>query len=211
MEHPCGERRERCNQIVLDALISNFIRADITHYLARLVPTASRPTSGSPCRRTSPSSSSRRSPPSSSCPASTPRVFSQAGPRVAAPGDEPVIDAPRGVPLLPRGAGIGLEGLLDPPPVAPEGRPGPPGGKRRGGRHALHVGALRHGVPTQVRRVGRLGPRAPGGLHRPYIVHCVQGHGRLPRPSRAGSPKSPPGKTIRRGPRPRSPGRSPSD
>lgn len=54
---------------------------------------------------------------------------------------------------------------------------------------SLHVGVLRHGVPAHVEHSGDLGPRAPGGNHRPYIIHCVQGHGRLLHPSRAGSPK----------------------
>ncbi len=79
---------------------------------------------------------------------------------------------------------------------------------RRGG-HSPHVGVFTHGVPAHVEHSGDLRPRAPGGIHRPYIIHCVQGHGHLLRPSRAGSPKEPPGKTIRRGPRPRSPGRGP--
>lgn len=40
----------------------------------------------------------------------------------------------------------------------------------RGGRHVLHVGVLRHGVPAHVEHSGDLGPRAPGGIHRPYIM-----------------------------------------
>ena len=73
---------------------------------------------------------------------------------------------------------------------------------RAGGAHAAQIlmttllksfrqntGVLRHGVPAHVERSGGPGPRAPGGVHRPYIIHCVQGHGHLPRPSRAGSPK----------------------
>ena len=71
--------------------------------------------------------------------------------------------------------------------------------KRRGGRHALHVGVLRHRVPAQMQCARYLGSRAPSGFHRPYIIHCAQGRGHLLHPSRAGSPKSPPGKTIRRG------------
>lgn len=48
------------------------------------------------------------------------------------------------------------------------------------------------------------------GVHRPYVIHYVQGHGHLLHPSRAGSAKSPPGNTIRRGPRPWSQGARPS-
>ena len=110
-------------------------------------------------------------------------------PRVSALGDQSVVDAPRGVPLLPRCAGIGLENALDPSLVTLEGRSGPFDGKRHSGRHVLHVGVLRHGVPAQVQRTGNLGPRAPCSLHRPYIIHCVQGHGHLLHPPRAGSPK----------------------
>ena len=108
---------------------------------------------------------------------------------VAALGDEPVVDPPGGVALLPRGPEVGLENARDPFLVAPERGPAPPPGHRRGGRHVLHVGALRHGVPAHVEHSGDLGPRAPGGIHRPYIIHCVQGHGHLLHPSRAGSPK----------------------
>lgn len=50
-------------------------------------------------------------------------------------------------------------------------------------------GVLRHGVSANVEHSGDLGPRALGGIHRPYIIHCVQGHGHLLHPSRAGSPK----------------------
>ena len=108
---------------------------------------------------------------------------------VAALGDEPVVDPPGGVALLPRGPEVGLENARDPFLVALERGPAPPLGHRRGGRHVLHVGVFRHGVPAHVEHSGDLGPRAPGGIHRPYIIHCVQGHGHLPRPSRAGSPK----------------------
>lgn len=108
---------------------------------------------------------------------------------VAALGDEPVVDPPGGVALLPRGPEVGLENARDPFLVALERGPAPPPGHRRGGRHVLHVGVLRHGVPAHVEHSGDLGPRAPGGIHRPYIIHCVQGHGHLLHPSRAGSPK----------------------
>lgn len=108
---------------------------------------------------------------------------------VAALGDEPVVDPPGCVALLPRGPEVGLENARDPFLVALERGPAPPPGHRRGGRHVLHVGVLRHGVPAHVEHSGDLGPRAPGGIHRPYIIHCVQGHGHLLHPSRAGSPK----------------------
>ncbi len=108
---------------------------------------------------------------------------------VAALGDEPVVDPPGGVALLPRGPEVGLENARDPFLVALERGPAPPLGHRRGGRHVLHVGVLRHGVPAHVEHSGDLGPRAPGGIHRPYVIHCVQGHGHLLHPSRAGSPE----------------------
>ena len=108
---------------------------------------------------------------------------------VAALGDEPVVDPPGGVALLPRGPEVGLENARDPFLVALERGPAPPLGHRRGGRHVLHVGVRRHGVPAHVEHSGDLGPRAPGGIHRPYVIHCVQGHGHLLHPSRAGSPK----------------------
>ena len=108
---------------------------------------------------------------------------------VAALGDEPVVDPPGGVALLPRCPEVGLENADGPFLVALEHGPAPPLGQRRGGRHVLHVGVLRHGVPAHVEHSGDFGPRAPGGIHRPYIIHCVQGHGHLLHPSRAGSPK----------------------
>ncbi len=118
---------------------------------------------------------------------------------VAALGDEPVVDPPGGAALLPRGPEVGLENARDPFLVALERGPAPPPGHRRGGRHVLHVGVLRHGVPAHVEHSGDLGPRAPGGIYRPYIIHCVQGHGHLLHPSRAGSPKCPLGETVWRG------------
>ena len=73
--------------------------------------------------------------------------------------------------------------------VALEREPAPSLGHRRDGRHVLHVGVLRHGVPAHMEHSGDFGPQAPGGIHRPYIIHRGQGHGHLLHPSRAGSPK----------------------
>lgn len=116
-----------------------------------------------------------------------PRGGARAG--VVALGDQPVVDPPGGAAPLPRGPEVGLEDAHDPLLVALERGPAPPLGRRRGGRHVLHVGVLRHGVPAHVEHSGGLGPRAPGGIHRLYIIHRAQGHGHLLRPSRAGSPK----------------------
>lgn len=84
---------------------------------------------------------------------------------------------------------IGLENARDSFLVALEREPAPSLGHRRDGRHVLHVGVLRHGVPVHMEHSGDFGPRAPGGIHRPYIIHRGQGHGHLLHPSRAGSPK----------------------
>ncbi len=132
------------------------------------------------------------------------------GARIAALGDEPVEHPFGGVALLARGGQVGLEHRLYPPLVALERRAPPLGGHGRGGRHVLHVGVLGDGVAAHVEPSGYLGPRHAVGVHRAYIIPHVQGHGHLLHPSRAGSPKSPPGKTIRRGPRPRSSGARPS-
>lgn len=67
--------------------------------------------------------------------------------------------------LLPRDPEVGLEDARDPFLVALERGPAPPLGHRRGGRHVLHVGVLRHGVPARTEHSGGLGPRAPGGIH----------------------------------------------
>ena len=74
------------------------------------------------------------------------------------------------------------------------------------GRHVPHLGVLGDGVAAHAQPPRDLRPRHAVGVHRAYIIPHVQGHGHLLHPSRAGSPKSPPGKTIRRGPRPRSSG-----
>lgn len=113
--------------------------------------------------------------------------------------DEPIVDALGGVPLLARGGEVLVEHLLDPGPVAFETGPlpGPPDGGD--GRHVLHVGVLAHGVAADVEPSGNLGPRDTVGVHRPYIIPDVQGHGHFLHPSRAVSPKYPPGKTYGEG------------
>ena len=60
-------------------------------------------------------------------------------------------------------------------------------------------GVLRHGVPARAEHSGDLGPRAPGGIHRPYIIHCVQGHGHLLHPSRPVRQSNRPGKPCGEG------------
>ena len=132
------------------------------------------------------------------------------GPLVAPLADEPVVDPLGGVALLARRAQVRLEDRLDPSLVAGEGGPRPPRGRGRGGGHVVHVGVLRHRVAAHAEPAGDLRARHASGVHRPYIIHHVQGHGHLLHPSRAGSPKSPPGNTIRRGPRPWSQGARPS-
>lgn len=150
-----------------------------------------------------PSASSGRNPSSS-------MTSRRALPMSAASRSSPRLQRPsRNCPHQCSQSKVGLENARDPFLVALERGPAPPLGHRRGERHVLHVGVLHHGVPAHVEHSGDLGPRAPGGIHRPYIIHCVQGHGHLLHPSRAGSPKLPPGETIRRWPRPRSPGRGP--
>lgn len=54
-------------------------------------------------------------------------------------------------------------------------------------------------------------PRHPVGVRRPHVIHGVRGQGHLLHPSRARSPKSPPGQALRRGPRAWSPGSRPHD
>ena len=132
------------------------------------------------------------------------------GPLVAALADEPVVDPLGGVALLARRPQVRLEHGLDPRLVPGECGPRPRRGGRRDGRHVLHVGVLRHCVAAHAEPPRDLRPRHASGVHRPYIIHHVQGHGHLLRPSRAGSAKSPPGNTIRRGPRPWSQGARPS-
>ena len=133
------------------------------------------------------------------------------GAGVAPLPDQPVVDPPGGVALLARRAEVGLQDRLDPPRVLAERGPLAPRRHGGGGRHVLHVGVLRDGVAADAEPAGDLGPRHAVGVHRPYIIPCVQGHGHLLHPSRAASPKCPPGTTLRRGPRPWSGGRGPRD
>ena len=92
-------------------------------------------------------------------------------------GDEPVEDSLGGVALLARRARVGLEDGADQLLVAPERRPPALGGQGRDGRHVLHVGVLRDGVAADVEPSRYLGARRPVGVHRPYIIPHVQGHG----------------------------------
>lgn len=134
----------------------------------------------------------------------------RAGPLVAALADEPVVDPLGGAALLARRPRVRLEHGLHPRLVPGESGPRPRRGSRRGGRHVLHVGVLRNRVAAHAEPPRDLRPRHASGVHRPSIIHHVQGHGHLLHPSRAGSAKSPSGNTIRRGPRPWSQGARPS-
>lgn len=102
------------------------------------------------------------------------------------------VDPPGGVALLARRPQARLEHGLHPRLAPGEGGPRPRRGRRRGGRHVLHVGVLRLRVAAHAEHPRDLRPRHASGVHRPYIIHNVQGHGHLLHPSRAGSAKSPP-------------------
>ena len=121
------------------------------------------------------------------------------GPLVAPLVDEPVEDPLGGVALLAGRTEVGLEHRLDPGLVALERWPPPPLGQRGLRRHVLHVGVLRDGVAAHPQSLRDLRPRHAVGVHRAYIIPYVQGHGHLLHPSRAGSPKLPPGKPYDEG------------
>ncbi len=80
---------------------------------------------------------------------------------VAALGDEAASDPPGCVALSSSAPEGRPRERPRPIPRCPRARPAPPPGHRRGGRHVLHVGVLRHGVPTHVEHSGDLDLERP--------------------------------------------------